>query len=135
MAMHLRIVTPEASIYDDQVDDVLLPGVEGEMGILSNHSALMTQIKPGELRIKKGGQIIPLAVGDGFVEVTGDSVSVLTDLAVKESDIDEQKVQEAVRRAEEALRAKTLVGEELEATQAALARSLAQLHVKRRRHG
>jgi F-type H+-transporting ATPase subunit epsilon len=135
MAMHLRIVTPEASIYDDQVDDVLLPGVEGEMGILSNHSALMTQIKPGELRIKKGGQVIPLAVGDGFVEVTGDSVSVLTDLAVKESDIDEQKVQEAVRRAEEALRAKTLVGEELEATQAALARSLAQLHVKRRRHG
>ena len=135
MSMHLRIVTPEAKIYDDQVDDVLLPGVEGEMGILPNHSALMTQIKPGELRIKKGGEIIPLAVGEGFVEITGDTISVLTDLAVKESDIDEQKTQEAVHRAEEALRAKTLVGEELEATQAALARSLAQLHVKRRRHG
>lgn len=132
--LQLQIVTPESVVFDAQVETVVLPGVQGELGILPQHAALMTQIKPGELRITQNGQTTSLAVGEGFVEVTGTKVAVLTDMAVSEADIDEAKTQEAIARAEEALRSKTLIGEELEATQASLARSLAQLHLKRRHH-
>ncbi len=133
--LHLQIVTPEAKIYDDQVEMVVLPGVEGELGILPLHTALMTQIKPGELQISRQGKKTFLAVGDGFAQITQDQVSVLTDLAVEADAIDEQKTQEAIQRAEEAIRTQSLVGEELEATQATLARSLAQLNLRKKRRG
>ncbi len=131
--MRLQIITPEGVTFDGDVQSVVLPGVDGELGILPRHQALMTQLHAGEVRVTQGGQPLYLAVGEGFAEVSAESVAVLTDMAVAEKDIDEQAVEEARRRAEEALRAKTLIGEELEATQAVLARSLAQLHVKRRR--
>jgi F-type H+-transporting ATPase subunit epsilon len=112
---------------------VVLPGVEGEMGILPMHIPLMTQIKPGELVVTKGGQLHHLAVGEGFVEITQERVSVLTDMAIDERQIDESAAEAAVKRAEEALQGQTLGSEEAVAVQAALAKSLAQLHVKRRR--
>lgn len=131
--LHLDIVTPEGRIFSGDVESVLIPGAEGELGILPEHAPLLAQIQAGELHYVVGGKTFELAVGPGFAEVRPTDVSILTDLAVREADIDEQKVQEALARAEEALRSRTLVGEELEATQAAIARSAAQLRLKRRR--
>lgn len=131
--LRLEIVTPEARTYSDDVDSVVIPGVEGELGILPQHVGLMTQLAPGELRIMKGGQESLLAVGEGFVEVTGEKVSVLTDMAVPESDIDEAAAEEAIRRAEAAMKEEHLDEEGHAAAQAAMLKSLAQLKVKRRR--
>jgi F-type H+-transporting ATPase subunit epsilon len=131
--LKLEIITPEAKIFEGDVETVQLPGVEGEMGILPQHEALVTELMAGELRITQKGKTEILAIGEGFAEITGDSVAVLTDGAVNEKDIDEKIAEEAVKRAEELLKSNTLEGEELEATQASLARSLVQIHVKRRR--
>jgi F-type H+-transporting ATPase subunit epsilon len=129
--LKLEIVTPEAKIYSEDVDMVTLPGVEGEMGIYPNHVALMTQLTSGELIARKGGKDHLLAIGEGFVEITGDRVAVMTDMAIKSDDIDEAKAEEARRRAEARL-AEQLSDEESAMVQAALAHSLAQLKVKRR---
>lgn len=131
--MRLEIVTPEAKTYSEDVDMVTIPGSEGELGILPMHAPLMTQLKPGELKIKRGGEETLLATGGGFAEVTGDRVSILTDMAVQSSDIDEAAAQAAIDRAQAALADKTLGDEAQAAAQAAIARSLAQLQVKRRR--
>jgi len=131
--MRLEIVTPEAKTYSEDVDSVVIPGVEGEFGVLPMHVPLMTLLEPGELRVMKSGQELRLAVGEGFVEVTAGKVAVLTDMAVKESEIDEVAAEEAVRRAEEAMSGQKLSNEEYAATNAALLRSLALIKVKRRR--
>jgi F-type H+-transporting ATPase subunit epsilon len=131
--LKLEIVTPAASIFKGDVESVLLPGAEGDMGILPQHEPLVTELNAGELHILQQGKTIVLAIGEGFAEITGDHVSVLTDGAVNEKDIDVQVAEAAVKRAEELLKSNTLEGEELEATQAALARSLVQINVKRRR--
>ena len=132
--LRLEIVTPEAKTYSDDVDSVVIPGVEGELGVLPMHAPLMTQLTPGELRVFRKGEEIRLAVGEGFVEITSDKVAVLTDVAVKESDIDESAAEEAVRRAEQAMTGEKLSNEEYVATNASLLRSLALIKVKRRRH-
>ena len=129
--LKLEIVTPEAKTYSEDVEMVTLPGVEGEMGIFPMHVPLMTQIVPGEIAVRKNGEDFFLAVGEGFVEVTGESVSILTDMAIKAGDIDEAKAEEARKRAEARLEEK-LTDEEVASVQAALAHSLAQLQVKRR---
>jgi F-type H+-transporting ATPase subunit epsilon len=131
--LQLEIVTPEGRTFNDAVESVVLPGSEGEMGILPQHAALLTQLKPGELRITQNGKVTELAVGEGFAEVTGEKVSVLTDMAVQESEIDEQKVQEAITRAETALKDKELGSEEIAAAEASIARSVAALNLKRKR--
>jgi len=131
--LKLEIVTPEAQVFQGDVDSVQLPGAEGEMGIFPQHEPLITELAAGELLIFAKGQTQVLAIGEGFAEITGDSVSVLTDGAVNEKDIDEKLAEDAVKRAEDLLKSNTLQGEELEATQASLARSLAQINVKRRR--
>ncbi|HET6406536.1 MAG TPA: ATP synthase F1 subunit epsilon [Chthoniobacteraceae bacterium] len=132
--LRLEIVTPESKAYSDDVELVVLPAVEGEIGVYPMHVPLLTQILPGELVVTKGGQTQHLAVGEGFVEVTGERVNVLVDMAIEERAIDESAAEAAVKRAEEALaKAHELGSEEAAAVQAALAKSLAQLHVKRRR--
>ena len=133
--LRLEITTPDSKVYSDDVDMVVVPGVEGELGILPKHIPLLTAIKPGELKVTKNGQNTYLAVGEGFVEVTQESVSVLTDMALEEKAIDEAAAQEAVRRAEEAMKHPNIGHEEVASVQATLQKSLAQLHVKRRRHG
>jgi F-type H+-transporting ATPase subunit epsilon len=129
--LKLEIVTPEAKIYSEDVEMVTLPGVEGEMGILPMHVPLMTQVTAGELVVRRGGRDHFLAIGEGFVQITGDRVAVMTDMAIKADDIDEVKAEEARRRAEERL-AQRLGDEETAMVSAALAQSLAQLKVKRR---
>ena len=135
--LKLEIVTPEKLAYSEDVDSVVLPAVEGEIGVLPMHIPLMTMIKPGEVVVKKGNTEISLAVGEGFVTINQTSVKVLTDMAIEWEAIDESAAEAAVKRAQEAIAAKhELGGEEAAAVQAALAKSLAQLHVKRRRrHG
>ena len=130
---HLEIVTPEQKAYSDDVDSVVIPCVEGEIGVLPQHEALMTQLIPGELRVIKGGEELRLAVGEGFVEVSADKVAVLTDMAMKESEIDETAAEEAVKRAEEAMKAHKMDDEEYATVKASLQKSLALIRVKRRR--
>src|SRR6266508_4459285 len=96
--LKLEIVTPEAKIFSDDVDMVTLPGVEGEMGIYPQHVPLMTQLSAGEIVVRKGSQDFFLAVGEGFVEITGDHVSVMTDMAIRAENIDESKAEEARHR-------------------------------------
>jgi F-type H+-transporting ATPase subunit epsilon len=134
--LHLEIVTPEAKAYSADVESVVLPGVEGELGILPNHISVMTAIKAGELRVVKGGKEESLAIGEGFVEVKDNKVSVLTDAAINIEDIDEGKVEEAIKRAQEALdKAKDMDPEEVATIQANLLRSTAHLGLKRRKRG
>jgi len=131
--LKLEIVTPEARTYSEEVEMVTLPGVEGEMGIFPMHVPLMTQITAGEVIVRKDGQDHFLAVGEGFVEITGESVSIMTDMAIKADDIDEARAEEARKRAEARLSEK-LDDEEAAMVNAALLHSLAQLKVKRRQH-
>ncbi len=135
MALTLDIVTPEKKCFSGEVENVYLPGTEGEIGILPGHVPLVTGINPGELRYSVNGQVEELAIGAGFVEVSQEKVTVLTDLAVTDAEIDEAKVEEAMKRAEEAL---TKIGhsentEEVAALQASISRSMAQLKLKRKR--
>jgi F-type H+-transporting ATPase subunit epsilon len=132
MTIKLEIITPEAKVFSDDVEMVTLTGTEGEMGILPQHMPLMTQLVAGEIIARKDGQTIFLAVGDGFVQVTGDRVAILTDMAIKADDIDEAKAEQARQRAEARL-AEKITDEEAASASAALAHSLAQLKVKRRR--
>ncbi len=128
----LEIVTPEAKIFSDDVDMVTLTGGEGEMGILPQHMPLMTQLVAGEIVAQKGKEIISICVGDGFVQVTGDRVAMLTDMAINADNIDEAKAEEALRRAEARLSEK-ISEEEAARVQAAVAHATTQLRVKRRR--
>ena len=131
--LKFEIITPDATAYSEDVDMVTLPGVEGQMGVFPQHVLLMTQMVPGEIIVRKEGRDYFLAVGEGLVEITGDHVAILTDLAIAAEKVDEAKVQEARQRAEARLREK-LSDEEVASVNASLARSLAQLHVKRRQH-
>jgi F-type H+-transporting ATPase subunit epsilon len=132
MTIKLEIVTPEAKIYSDDVDMVTLTGSEGEMGILPQHMPLMTQLVAGEIIAQKGGETIFICVGDGFVQVTGDRVAILTDMAIEANNIDEAKAEEALRQAEARL-AEKISDEEAAHVQAALTHATTQLKVKRRR--
>jgi len=130
----LEIVTPGAVVYSKAVQMVTLPAVEGQIGILPQHVPLLTRIVPGEIIVRRNAEEEFLAVGAGLVEITGDHVAIVTDMAVAAKDIDEAKAEEARQRAAARLRDK-ISDEEVASVNASLARSLAQLKVKRRRHG
>ncbi len=130
--LRLEIVTPETTAYSEDVEMVTLPGSEGELGVYPNHVPLLTTLNPGELRVLKGGKETFLAIGEGFVEITGSTVSVLTDMALEPSVIDESAAEAAVARAQAAMK-EDLGKEEVAAVTASLQKALAQLHVKRRR--
>ena len=130
--LKLQIVTPQGIAFSDDVEIVLLRSVEGQIGILPHHTRLMTQMLPGEMMVRKNGREQFLAVGEGLVDVTGEQVSIATDMAIAADSIDEAKAEEARRRAEARLRDK-ISDEEVASVNASLARSLVQLRVKRRR--
>jgi F-type H+-transporting ATPase subunit epsilon len=129
--LKLQIITPDATAYSEDVEMVTLPGVEGQMGVFPQHVPLMTQMVPGEIIVRKDGHDQSFAVGEGLVEITGDHVAILTDLAIAAEKIDEAKVEEARQRAQARLSEK-LSDEEVASVNASMARSLAQLRVKRR---
>jgi F-type H+-transporting ATPase subunit epsilon len=131
--LRLEIVTPETKAYSEDVDMVTLPGSEGELGIYPQHVPVLTTLKPGELRILKDGQERSMAVGEGFVEITGETVSILTDMALGAESIDTAAAEAAVERAQAAMK-EDHSAEDVAAIQASLGKALAQLHVKRRAH-
>ncbi|PYK79489.1 MAG: ATP synthase F1 subunit epsilon [Verrucomicrobia bacterium] len=131
--LKLEIVTPEEKIYSEDVDMVTLPGSEGELGVYPNHVPVLTALKPGELRIVKDGRESAMAIGEGFVEIKSDGVSILTDMALQTEKIDIAAAEAAVARAQAAMK-EDHSAEEVVAIQASLQKALAQLHVKRRRH-
>jgi F-type H+-transporting ATPase subunit epsilon len=129
--LKLEIVTPAAVVYSKDVSMVTLPAVEEQIGIYPHHVPLLTRVSPGEMIVRRDGVDEFLAVGEGIVEITGDHVSIVTDMAVAVKDIDEARAEEARQRAAARLRDK-ISDEEVATVNAALARSLAQLKVKRR---
>ena len=134
MPLTLEIVTPEARVYSDTIESVVIPTTDGEVGILPGHIALLTQIEHGELRVTKNGVTHFLAVSGGFAEVEGDRVHVLAENAINEEKIDEGAVEAALKRAQELLAAaKDIDPQQYEHLQSLVRYSGVQLAVKRRR--
>src|SRR5258708_902434 len=134
MPLTLEIVTPEASVYSATIDSVVIPTVEGEVGILPGHIALLTQVANGELRVTKGNETQFLAVGGGFAEVGNDRVRVLAERAITEEKIDEHAVEAAIKRAEQEIAdAKHVDPDQFEHLQEMIRFSGVQLALKRRR--
>jgi F-type H+-transporting ATPase subunit epsilon len=130
-SLKLEIVTPEAKVFSDDVEMVTLTGIDGEMGVYPDHMPVMTQLVAGEVIARKDATDISLAVGDGFVQITGKRVAILTDMAIKADDIDEAAAAEAMKNAEARL-AHKLSEEEAATVQAALTHATTQLKVKQR---
>jgi F-type H+-transporting ATPase subunit epsilon len=134
MPLTLEIVTPEAKVYSDTIDSVVIPTVEGEIGVLPGHIPLLTQIASGELMVTKGHSTQFLIVSGGFAEIDGDMVRVLAENAITEEKIDVNAVENALKRAEQELKAtKDLDPQELEHLQSLIRYSGVQLAFKRRR--
>jgi F-type H+-transporting ATPase subunit epsilon len=130
--LRLEIVTPEATVYSEDVKMVTLPAVDGQIGIYPGHVRLITRIEPGEIIVNSDGADTFLAVGEGVVEVTGDRVAIVTDMAIRAEHIDEAKAEEARERARKRLQEK-IADEEVATVNASLVRALAQLQVRKRR--
>jgi len=130
--LNLKIVTPEKEVLNEEADQVNVSTTQGELGILPNHAALMAKLVPGELKIRKGAKVSHFAIGEGFLQIEDNALTIMTDLAEDEENIDEKVVEAAKKRAEEALSQK-LGDEEYAETMASLEKALAQLKVKRRR--
>lgn len=130
-SLHLKIVTPEKEIYDGEATQVNISTEEGELGILPHHTNLMAKLKPGELRVKQSGKLEVMAIGEGFLQMADNVLTILTDLAENPSEIDEKAVEEAKKRAEETLTQK-LSNEEHAEILSVLEKSIAQLQIKRR---
>jgi F-type H+-transporting ATPase subunit epsilon len=131
--LKLEIVTPEEKIYSEDVEMVTLPGSEGELGVYPNHVPVLTALKPGELRIVKGGKQNAMAIGEGFVEIKADGISILTDMALESEKIDLEAAEKAVASAQAAMK-EDHTADEVAAIQGSLQKALAQMHVKRRHH-
>ena len=137
MTIKLDIVTAEHMVFSDDVDIVVAPGVDGELAVLPHHAPLMTMLQPGELRVRKGGDEIYMAITGGFLEVRPDRVTILADAAERAEDIDAARAEAAKRRAEQRLGGQ-LSEAEMARAEAALRRSLIRLRVaekRRRRRG
>jgi F-type H+-transporting ATPase subunit epsilon len=132
--IHLEIVTPERLAYSDDVDAVVLPGSEGELGILPHHAPLVSTLGVGELRIRKGGAEESFAIVGGFLQVRPDKVVVMAETADMASEIDLEKAQEARREAERALESGYVEGADLSQARAQLQQALLRIRVAERRH-
>ncbi len=131
--LHLQIITPEKTVFDDEVDQVSLPTKNGQITILPHHASLITQIEPGEMLYKKHSKEEIFASGFGFAQVAKNNVKVLVDLATQDHEIDEKAIENARKEAEEALAKKHTLSEEEYALAAGnLQKALAQLKIKRR---
>ena len=134
MPLHLEIVTPERLAYEDDVDMVLVPGIDGELGILPHHTPLVSLLGVGELKIRKAGGEESFAIAGGFLQVRPDKVVVMAETADLASDIDLEKAQQARAEAERALEAGYVEGADLSAARAELQRALIRIRVAERRH-
>jgi F-type H+-transporting ATPase subunit epsilon len=128
-----EIVTVERLVYEDEVDSVTAPAVMGEIQVLRDHAPLITALSPGELVVEKSGETEHFAIGSGYLEVLANKVTVMADTAEHSDEIDEARAQAARERAEHMLRERPPTAEDYAAIEGALRRSLARLHVARRR--
>ncbi|MDD2890157.1 MAG: F0F1 ATP synthase subunit epsilon [bacterium] len=124
----LEIVTVERLSFSDNVNVLVAPGVNGQLGILPNHAPLMTMLEPGELIIKKGSEETYWAITGGFLEVRPDKVIILADACELATEIDVSRAEEAKRRAEERLKQKSS-GIDVTRAETALRRSLIRLKI------
>ena len=133
MPMILEIITAERQVFSDEVDMVVAPGIDGQLGILPRHAPLMTMLKPGELTVRKAGEEdMYVAVSGGFMEVLGNRVSILADACERSDEIDEERAQQAVQRAQERLASRS-EDMELERVMASLRRAQVRVDLVRRR--
>jgi F-type H+-transporting ATPase subunit epsilon len=130
--LRLEIITAERQVFADDVNVVVAPGIEGELGILPHHAPLITMLKPGELLVKKDGQEMYMFISGGFLEVRPDKVIILADACERVEEIDIDRAEEAKRRAEERLKTRT-PELNMARAQAALLRSLVRLKVAERK--
>ena len=130
--MKLEIVTGERLVYSGEVEVLVAPGIEGELGILPHHAPLLTMLQPGEIRIVVDGQEEFMVISGGFLEVLANTVTILADTAERVDEIDEERAQEAVKRAQERLSGQ-LAADDLERALASIRRAQARVHVARRR--
>jgi F-type H+-transporting ATPase subunit epsilon len=137
MPLHLEIVTPERLAYSDEVDMVLVPGIEGELGILEHHTPLVSLLGVGELKIRKGGDEESFAIAGGFLQVRPDKVVVMAETAEIGTEIDLERAQRARAEAEKALESGYVEGADLSAARAELQRALLRIRVaeSRRKEG
>ena len=133
MGIRTDIVTAERLVFSEDADIVIVPGIEGEMGILPHHAPLMTMIKPGEILIRKGTEEYSMAISGGFLEVARDHVTILADTAERADEIDIARAEAAKKLAEENLANRTASNESLANAEAALSRALVRLKVARKR--
>ena len=131
-AMRLEIVTAERMVYSEDVDILVAPGIEGELAILPNHAPLLTVIKPGEIRVVRGDEESYIVVSGGFMEVIANKVTLLADTAERAEEIDLQRTEEALERANESV-ASAVSDVDLERAMASLRRSQLRMRVARRR--
>ncbi len=132
VTMRLEVITAERQVYDDDVEVLVAPGLDGELGILPHHAPLMTALQPGEVMIRKDGQESFLVVSGGFLEVMANRVTILADACERSEEIDEQRAQEAMKLAEERLSSRS-ADLDLEQAVAAFRRAETRLRVARRR--
>jgi len=132
-SIRLDIITAERVVFSEDVDVVVAPGVEGQLGILPHHAPLMTTLQEGELRVKKSGEEFFLAISGGFLEVRPDRVIVLANAAERSEEIDIARAEEAKRRAEARLSHRQAPGLDEAQAQAALLRAVARLKVAEKR--
>ncbi len=134
MPLLLDIVTPERKVFSDSVDNVYLPGADGELGVLPQHAGLVTALQPGELRYLLNGKVVTLAIGSGFAEITQTHVVVLTDMALGEAEIDIAQAETAIQRAREELHGvdHSMDAEEVAFLQGVIAKSTVAINFKRK---
>jgi len=137
MPLRLEIVTVERLVYSEDVDMVIAPGIQGQLGILPRHAPLLTALTYGELRAKRGSEENSFAISGGFMEVQPDRVIVMADTAERAEEIDLERAEAARRRAEERLRARAQNQADFTRAEAALRRSLLRIKLAdaRRKRG
>ena len=133
MGIRVDIVTAERLVFSEEADIVIVPGVDGEMGILPHHEPIMTMIKPGEVLVRKGADEYSLAVSGGFLEVKPDHITILADAAERADEIDIARAEAAKRRAEENLTGRTAAEVDMANAEAALRRAMIRLKVAEKR--
>jgi F-type H+-transporting ATPase subunit epsilon len=132
--LRVEVVTAERTVLETEADMVILPGADGQLGILPKHAALITSLSPGEIRLKKGGAEQSLVVAGGFVEVRNDKVTILADAAEKVEEIDVARAEAAMRRAQETIKAHPAAAD-LATALAAMRRANVRVKVARRKRG
>jgi len=134
--MFLEIVTPEKVIFSGEIEELIVPTVNGEIAILPHHVNLLTQLEPGEMTIKHKGKVEHLAVTGGFLQIANNTISLLSDYAVRSDQIDAKKALEAQQRAEKKMKEEKehMTEQEFAVVQADFKRAIAELKVVRRRH-